>query len=546
MDRIITFCKAHWHVLIIIPVIGLLLLSLALPYENKAFNNEAVQPFCDNWTLVTSAGNVALTLPCKLNIPAAQTYTIEHVLTQELPQPSVLCFRTVHQDVEVFYNGQSIYRYAWSPQTSGLYRSNDSAWNLVRLPKTAVNDTLQISFFSAEQHYQGVIGDIVLGTKASSLFYIIGLKLMQIGSALVIAAFGSLMIFAYLFIIKDSESSKRTLYCGIFALNAALWLACEAELWQFISGNLVLASTMSYVSLFMLPITALQYVRAVGDRKYTAFMHYCWLQAGILSLLLISKQFRFFELVRFVHLSFVVCAALAFYHLLCDLYLYKKNHRRIQAMPLALLFISSIAELIWYYISSAKHLGKFLSVGFIVFLFAEMWHSLQMCMAVYDSSRSAERFAWLASRDALTKCLNRRALNDRIDSTSDMRGVTLVMFDLNGLKYINDTLGHTYGDEAIIKCAQAMENILGGYGQYYRLGGDEFIFWADHIDHAFLKELLETLSNIISQTYVGHIPLGIAYGYAAYTPEKDTTLSDTLRRADSFMYRRKQRMKQQK
>ena len=51
-----------------------------------------------------------------------------------------------------------------------------------------------------------------------------------------------------------------------------------------------------------------------------------------------------------------------------------------------------------------------------------------------------------------------------------------IMFDLNNLKTVNDTMGHQKGDEMIKRVADVMSASLGKYGQCYRVGGDEFVF----------------------------------------------------------------------
>lgn len=47
--------------------------------------------------------------------------------------------------------------------------------------------------------------------------------------------------------------------------------------------------------------------------------------------------------------------------------------------------------------------------------------------------------------------------------------------DINGLKAVNDTLGHSAGDELIRAAARCISQVLGRYGKCYRIGGDEFI-----------------------------------------------------------------------
>ncbi len=81
-----------------------------------------------------------------------------------------------------------------------------------------------------------------------------------------------------------------------------------------------------------------------------------------------------------------------------------------------------------------------------------------------------------ATTDVMTGFLNRRAYAEAMKreqvNTDPMRLYAFI--DINGLKRVNDTLGHDAGDELIIATAQCMQKCLGPYGDLYRIGGDEF------------------------------------------------------------------------
>ena len=107
----------------------------------------------------------------------------------------------------------------------------------------------------------------------------------------------------------------------------------------------------------------------------------------------------------------------------------------------------------------------------------------------------------LARHDALTGVLNRRGFieaADRllVDAREDGTGVRLVMLDVDGLKAINDDLGHHFGDQALIAVASALETAYGPGAAVGRLGGDEFVVavgGTDEVDaaahHAFEEAL---------------------------------------------------------
>lgn len=85
----------------------------------------------------------------------------------------------------------------------------------------------------------------------------------------------------------------------------------------------------------------------------------------------------------------------------------------------------------------------------------------------------------VVTKDSLTGFDNRLAFDEMMNNiAADLRddaGWTMYMFDVNGLKNINDTFGHLAGDELIISAANIIREAFGNSGHYYRIGGDEFV-----------------------------------------------------------------------
>ena len=117
----------------------------------------------------------------------------------------------------------------------------------------------------------------------------------------------------------------------------------------------------------------------------------------------------------------------------------------------------------------------------------------------------------------------------------------VVVCDVNGLKMINDTLGHKAGDEYIMNASRVVCNIF-QHSPVYRVGGDEFVAVLKGHDYLVRKELVQELhdrsvENIATKGVV------ISGGLSEYEPEKDATFHDAFERADALMYEEKQLLK---
>ena len=155
-----------------------------------------------------------------------------------------------------------------------------------------------------------------------------------------------------------------------------------------------------------------------------------------------------------------------------------------------------------------------------------------------------ERVHQQAYLDTLTGFGNKSAYLDTVkqlnESIKEKRAAFgVAVFDLNGLKKINDTYGHEYGDMALSDAAERLEKVF-GKACLYRFGGDEYIAvrkdaTPGEMRHlfAFLDAELEE-ANRTQHPYV--VPLSLSKGAAVYRPGEDADYMEVFQRADHAMY----------
>ncbi|MFI5777626.1 diguanylate cyclase domain-containing protein [Nocardia sp. NPDC051570] len=165
--------------------------------------------------------------------------------------------------------------------------------------------------------------------------------------------------------------------------------------------------------------------------------------------------------------------------------------------------------------------------------------------AIVRSARSERRAQYQADHDMLTGLLNRSALL-RMPAREHERwaGRTLCMLflDLDGFKAINDTHGHTVGDELIANAAARIRRVIRRDDMAARYGGDEFVVLsaADRTEATVLAERLLAAFAIPFELSVGEVSISASIGIACGGPRSaDATAYDLLREADSAMYHAK-------
>lgn len=110
--------------------------------------------------------------------------------------------------------------------------------------------------------------------------------------------------------------------------------------------------------------------------------------------------------------------------------------------------------------------------------------------------KNMEMLRKLSFFDSLTNAYNRNAYFNDVERLEEEGGESLgiVYVDVNGLKRVNDTLGHKAGDHLIISIADKLFQHLPG-GQIYRTGGDEFIVFCKDFHEDEFKTMVESLQN---------------------------------------------------
>lgn len=133
-----------------------------------------------------------------------------------------------------------------------------------------------------------------------------------------------------------------------------------------------------------------------------------------------------------------------------------------------------------------------------------------------------------------------KAVDDAINAGT-VPNFAVVVCDVNGLKFVNDTLGHKAGD-AYIKSASEMISGIFKHSTIYRTGGDEFVVLLRGRDYKHRAELLHQLHD----TSVAHIAEGsvvVSGGSSDYVPKQDHDIHDVFVRADALMYEEKMSLK---
>ena len=137
----------------------------------------------------------------------------------------------------------------------------------------------------------------------------------------------------------------------------------------------------------------------------------------------------------------------------------------------------------------------------------------------------------LTKKDPLTGLLNRQTYYSAISNSKDITGI--VSIDMNGLKKINDTMGHQAGDEALTTVSSCFIRAASFRQYVYRIGGDEFIILCMKNKEQDLMYLVDRIKKKIGET---KYTVSIGYSYSL-DPNKD--IEKMVSESDEMMYKDK-------
>ncbi len=159
---------------------------------------------------------------------------------------------------------------------------------------------------------------------------------------------------------------------------------------------------------------------------------------------------------------------------------------------------------------------------------------------ITERKQTEEQMRYLSLHDNLTSLYNRAFIEaemKRLDTARQLP-LSIIMADLNGLKLINDTYGHSLGDKALCAAAEIISKTCRKDDIFARWGGDEFVIL---LPQTSLPDANLVRNRIVSRCrniFIEDVPVSLAVGAAC----KETTcenISKTLQEAENNMYKQK-------
>lgn len=168
------------------------------------------------------------------------------------------------------------------------------------------------------------------------------------------------------------------------------------------------------------------------------------------------------------------------------------------------------------------------------------WHAVGIARDITARKQAEQQLELLATTDPLTGASNRRRFDEALRTEvarSRRYGVplSLVIFDIDYFKRVNDSLGHPVGDQVLVRLAELIFGNIRETDVFARLGGEEFAILAPNCDLPCARQFAEKLRGVVERHAFPDVDgLTCSFGVAGY---RDGDGQDTLvKRADEALY----------
>lgn len=157
-----------------------------------------------------------------------------------------------------------------------------------------------------------------------------------------------------------------------------------------------------------------------------------------------------------------------------------------------------------------------------------------------------ERFKYLSVHDQLTGLYNRTYFDEEMKRLSSGRRFPLSVFmiDLDGLKYVNDTMGHSSGDRLITVMSEFLTDEFRQEDMIARIGGDEFVVFLPETDEDTASKIKDRVLEHLAALNESMRDFKLDFSLGVHTANKGEDLFEALKKADKAMYDIKRKKKE--
>ncbi len=538
--------------------IGCVVFLISLCFLSSFFNNEKEMLFTfeendiskiNTWTLKSEGVNGEIEMvefdPKYTNF---EPYSITSELSTEDFKNPVIMLESMHQAFTISINSEIIYQFGHEDK-SIFSVPNGGIWHVVKLPYLHEENNITINVVPSDDKTSIGIIDIYLAEESQAILFLVYGNAVKLLISSIILIIGLILLVSQFFMSKGLKNNNLILYLGLLSINMAIWLLSESNLMQFIIGDTFILGNLPYWSIQLLFIPFIFYVESMYTPSHKSISKYFtiafivnFIVSGVLHM---TGTVFYYSTLGVVHLIMVLTLLYFVFSLGYESLVKKNNDAKIIILQISFLILAAMMELvIFYFGNNMNSIGVSLQVGMLLYLLACIISTSLKLRAIWAEGMYTEYLSKIAYTDILTSAFNRHAFERDLEVFKENENLTkiIIIFDLNNLKFFNDTMGHQTGDDYLIYFIELAQKYLSEFGNCYRVGGDEFAAILSNVSYETVEKRLSIIQEEIKKFDKSNMA-GVAIGYAQYDKNEYPDINDYLHYLDKCMFENKNTLK---
>lgn len=537
--------------MVVMLVFAFIVFTHVIPFKLIAGSPDTPTEFGSAW--ITQDGESTNADQIYTHAEAGQSVIISKQLPDTFFNDSYLNFNAKNINFTVSIDGRIIYRFS-SDGPFGL-GGMESYFQHVRMDKLYEGETITIQAVPVYSDSSSFFADMAICSVNDYNLYYLQHHGFAFILSLLIFFLGVLLIVQY-FAIPHEFHAYDTLSLGIASLAMGAWSCVETQVPLLLLGATTpYLLALDYICLFCAPYPVMMFSSSVLSHRWRLAEHLVLaasvIFAGILSALCLTGQLDWHLQLPLLYALLVILLAAIIASAIRSMVLAKRNppatrSNRAPIAAVAVFVIFLAIDFFAYAVSNQACVdaASVLRVGFIAMQVILLGSFIMRGNRDARSAAQSETMRKLAFVDALTGIGNRAAFEracDALDERRDDPGFDFLMacFDVDNLKYVNDSFGHEYGDRHLMAASDMLRKSFGPIGELFRVGGDEFSALISVDDPlGACKDALDRLRALEDEYNAAHPDaiLRISCGICLLSQTENRTLHEISAIADAAMY----------
>ena len=543
-------------------VVFLLVMMVFLPtsnFLNKTLNESEMIPIEEQVSFQLNEEPKKVLNIAEYSFPAphrGDRITLQKILPDKKVEHPVLVLELYHCAVDVYLDEEQIYTYG-----QNLYEQKEVLGHeflRVHLPEDFAGKELKVVLTVTEEDGFTSIEDTYILNEGASYSNILAQNFLTLLSSLTLITFGIIGIGAGLASKNKERDIHNIIWISCFSIIVALWMLCNDDIMFMLVSNMQVVNIIEFFAIYTMGIPAALFFSNIQQKKrwQNLFLGYAMFMLGVNILIIAVHLLNIDNYIVWIPVMHVVLLGLILLVIVMLARTYQKNEGGTRVLIYGMIFMVFVGLFEMLRFNMHKYLNEILSkrfslmpIGTLIFVGSMVYSYCIRILKSYQDKAEQELIEKMAYTDMLTNTYNRNKCEKILEQMEEKRtSGYLVSMDLNGLKQVNDTYGHSRGDEMLVNFSKILnETFDKEYCAVGRMGGDEFvvIIFGDE-EHKVVSILKKLNENILhwNKKQDGDT-LSVAYGYAFYDGAKNSSVQHVYEKADQKMYESKREIKSQ-